>query len=250
MRLIFVILQAIFIILSPIINSMPHLLTIMKVHTIMKILSVLLISWIMCFSASAEVTTVFDFAAGPESGIGMPDGVSWPDDGFVETAKEATFRIEDISIRTTYTGSSSKIYKDADGEVWYYRLYKGCKVSFMCTDDNIIKVSMTFIQNRDSAPSTVSIAAGGGSISVGNNSKSLVWTGNNPAVTLNTNGVLFIDRIEVVTDKQASLSDTVVSDNAEYSAVYYDLQGQKVDNPSGGVFIMLSNGKAMKTYIP
>lgn len=112
----------------------------------MKNLSAFLISWIMCFSASAEVTTVFDFAAGPESGIGMPDGVSWPDDGFVETAKEATFRIEDISIRTTYTGSSSKIYKDADGEVWYYRLYKGCKVSFMCTDDNIIKVSMTFIQ--------------------------------------------------------------------------------------------------------
>lgn len=57
-------------------------------------------------------------------------------------------------------------------------------------------------------------------------------------------------RIEVETDQEASLSGTVVSDPDQSRVVYYNLQGNRVENPSGGTFIRISNGRSEKIHLP
>lgn len=227
----------------------------MKKAAIMKRLLAVLVTWSLFLFADAEVTVVFDFANGPESGITMPSDIKWPtvNNKSVTINDGTTFRMGDISIRTKYTNATkSRIHKNPEGESWHYRLFDGSNLSFMCDDDNIISVHVS-LSNRDdqvSDPSKTKIVNGGGNLLYSEDNKSIDWSGNNPAVTLTAGGKLYVTKIEVTTDKQASLSDTVVSDNAEYSAVYFNLQGQRVDNPSGGLFIRIVNGKSEKTYLP
>lgn len=220
----------------------------------MKKLVAILMGGILSISASAAVTTVFDFEAGPESQIKMPDGLSWPTVTSKPTtpANKAEFSVGDISIRTSYTGASKpQIYINPDGDTWHYRLFDGNKMSIMCGNDyNIISVRIILHPDRDSEPSKSSVETGGGSLVAGEDAKSLEWTGSNPALTLNANGKLYMTRIEVETDQEASLSGTVVSDPDQSRVVYYNLQGNRVENPSGGTFIRISNGRSEKVHLP
>jgi maltose-binding protein MalE len=45
--------------------------------------------------------------------------------------------------------------------------------------------------------------------------------------------------------------ETIVNDenNQDATPVYYNLQGIRVDNPSGGIFILRQGSKVTKTYI-
>ena len=220
----------------------------------MKKLVAILMGGVLSISASAAVTTVFDFEAGPESQIKMPDGLSWPTVTSKPTtpANKAEFIVGDISIRTSYTGASKpQIYINPDGDTWHYRLFDGNKLSLMCGNDyNIISVRIILHPDRDSEPSKSSVETGGGSLVAGEDAKSLEWTGSNPALTLNANGKLYMTRIEVETDQEASLSGTVVSDPDQSRVVYYNLQGNRVENPSGGTFIRISNGRSEKIHLP
>lgn len=220
----------------------------------MKKLVAILMGGVLSISASAAVTTVFDFEAGPESQIKMPDGLSWPTVTSKPTtpANKAEFIVGDISIRTSYTGASKpQIYINPDGDTWHYRLFDGNKMSIMCGNDyNIISVRIILHPDRDSEPSKSSVETGGGSLVAGEDAKSLEWTGSNPALTLNANGKLYMTRIEVETDQEASLSGTVVSDPDQSRVVYYNLQGNRVENPSGGTFIRISNGRSEKVHLP
>ena len=220
----------------------------------MKKLVAILMGGVLSISASAAVTTVFDFEAGPESQIKMPDGLSWPTVTSKPTtpANKAEFSVGDISIRTSYTGASKpQIYINPDGDTWHYRLFNGSKMSIMCGNDyNIISVRIILHPDRDSEPSKSSVETGGGSLVAGEDAKSLEWTGSNPALTLNANGKLYMTRIEVETDQEASLSGTVVSDPDQSRVVYYNLQGNRVENPSGGTFIRISNGRSEKVHLP
>ena len=220
----------------------------------MKKLVAILMGGVLSISASAAVTTVFDFEAGPESQIKMPDGLSWPTVTSKPTtpANKAEFSVGDISIRTSYTGASKpQIYINPDGDTWHYRLFDGNKMSIMCGNDyNIISVRIFLHPDRDSEPSKSSVETGGGSLVAGEDAKSLEWTGSNPALTLNANGKLYMTRIEVETDQEASLSGTVVSDPDQSRVVYYNLQGNRVENPSGGTFIRISNGRSEKVHLP
>lgn len=221
----------------------------------MKKLVAILMGGVLSISASAAVTTVFDFEAGPESQIKMPDGLSWPTVTSKPTtpANKAEFSVGDISIRTSYDKGASKpqIYINPDGDTWHYRLFDGNKLSLMCGNDyNIISVRIILHPDRDSEPSKSSVETGGGSLVAGEDAKSLEWTGSNPALTLNANGKLYMTRIEVETDQEASLSGTVVSDPDQSRVVYYNLQGNRVENPSGGTFIRISNGRSEKVHLP
>ena len=221
----------------------------------MKKLVAILMGGVLSISASAAVTTVFDFEAGPESQIKMPDGLSWPTVTSKPTtpANKAEFIVGDISIRTSYATRASKpqIYINPDGDTWHYRLFDGNKLSLMCGNDyNIISVRIILHPDRDSEPSKSSVETGGGSLVAGEDAKSLEWKGSNPALTLNANGKLYMSRIEVETDEEPALSGAVVSDPGQGRVVYYNLQGNRVENPSGGTFIRISNGRSEKIHLP
>lgn len=62
-------------------------------------------------------------------------------------------------------------------------------------------------------------------------------TGNNP--TIKSMNVYYTD--------EAGVDHVLVIDNAD--AVYYNLQGVRVDNPQGGIFVKVVNGKATKVLV-
>lgn len=79
-----------------------------------------------------------------------------------------------------------------------------------------------------------------------------VETGEPITVTIGKNGVEAPYQFYVKTttdDKELNQSTGIVGIGADSDAVYYDLHGVKVENPEKGVYMKVSNGKAVKVIL-
>lgn len=204
-----------------------------------------------CAVASADVVTTFDFSAGPESGIEMPAGKSWPASGSVVMDADAVFRIDNVSIRATNETSPSRIYKASGEDRWYLRPSAGTKLVFMGGSDNLAGIRIYLCHDKESELSELPQMPVEYTATYDEENCLLEWAGSNPSVFMDLGGKLYIDKIEVTTDGAASQPDTEAGSGDDGGAVtYLDLQGRPVQNPSGGTFIRISSGLADKVYIP
>lgn len=205
---------------------------------------------ISCLCLCAETTTVFNFSAGPESGITVPNGFNWPTESSLSATinNNAFFTIGDISIYFAKdSGRQPLMYKDSEADNWYCRFFNGNKLTIISENFNIIRFKGTLMNGY--TPSAA-VVTGGGSFTYGEEPPTFTWTGECPAVTLKSTSTMYILKLEVTTDGGASAETDLMDDGDEMRAQYYTLQGVKVENPSGGMFVRISDGKATKVVIP
>lgn len=206
----------------------------------------------LSIASSAEVVTVFDFSSGPESGIEMPKDFTWPESGSVSLGDDATFSMGDvdISVSKRNTTSKPKINKVQDEDRWSLRTYKGNKILIVCQDYNLIKFRIYLYTDIPSDLSELPQMPGNQTVTYDEENNWLDWNGCQQSLYLDPMGKLFMNKIEVTTDKVTSSSDDTFSDYNESSVRYLNLQGHPVANPSGGIFIRISSGRTEKIYIP
>ena len=150
----------------------------------------------------------------------------------------------------------SRIWAKADGEALIYemRLYTGTTVEFASTDATKEIKKITFEQNKSSydfgssntyAPNTF-VATGD------QNPKELVWNGgtdDKPAkiFTMGIGAKTFFSKVNVEFVTPSGVSEIVEDSNAE--AVYYNLQGVRVNNPEKGLYIRVKGNKSEKVML-
>lgn len=150
----------------------------------------------------------------------------------------------------------SRIWAKADGEALIYemRLYAGTTVEFASTDATKEIKKITFEQNKSSydfgssntyAPNTF-VATGD------QNPKELVWNGgtdDKPAknFTMGIGAKTFFSKVNVEFVTPSGVSEIVEDSNAE--AVYYNLQGVRVNNPEKGLYIRVKGNKSEKVML-
>lgn len=150
----------------------------------------------------------------------------------------------------------SRIWAKADGEALIYdmRLYAGTTVEFASTDVTKEIKKITFEQNKSSydfgssntyAPNTF-VATGD------QNPKELVWNGgtdDKPAknFTMGIGAKTFFSKVNVEFVTPSGVGEIVEESDAE--AVYYNLQGVRVNNPEKGLYIRVKGNKSEKVML-
>lgn len=150
----------------------------------------------------------------------------------------------------------SRIWAKADGEALIYdmRLYAGTTVEFASTDATKEIKKITFEQNKSSydfgssntyAPNTF-VATGD------QNPKELVWNGgtdDKPAknFTMGIGAKTFFSKVNVEFVTPSGVGEIVEESDAE--AVYYNLQGVRVNNPQKGLYIRVKGNKSEKVML-
>lgn len=118
------------------------------------------------------------------------------------------------------------------------RLYNGSSMTIISADD----VKMTKIQFKGSnLGNNAEFTVNTGEITTDNNA---LWKGESNLVTVTTNATWRITSMEITYDSATGIAD--VEEAAEGVAVYYNLQGVRVNNPERGIFVKVQNGKATK----
>lgn len=205
----------------------------------------------LCLCAANEVTTEFDFSVGPESGIKLPHGMEWPLSGSVLVDNE-TMVIGDISIRFDKNAKRTPaIYKVSDEDCWNCRFYQDNKLTIISNEYNILKLKAELMSDTSGSTPGISVITGQkDDVTYSEEPPSFTWKGNMSAVTIQATKTMYILKLEVTTDGGASAETDLMDDGDEMRAQYYTLQGVKVENPSGGIFVRISDGKATKVVIP
>lgn len=191
-----------------------------------------------------EVT--FDFAEkydqyGATLGEKKADG---KDGNEYYTVTDQEFINNGVIVKTTTTsGTGARVYYSAaaSSEGWTYRFYKNGTLTI--TAPRAIE-SIAF-----TGKNVTNIAFAEGTYA-GTGTKG-TWT--NPAETTsvsfgNTNGTASIATM-VVTLKQSQGVDEIEAEDQNAPAVYYNLQGVRVDNPANGLFIRVQGKKATKVLV-
>lgn len=211
---------------------------------------------ICCLYATAEVTTtVFDFTIGPASEITLPENISWPESGSKTIPSDATFSKGDIVLRISYSDAATypRLYKIAYEDSWGIRMYDNTKISFKSTDEHNLTSIRIYVDSEKTDLTTMPQMAGTYEVTYNVDGGYLEWADTTPGdfIYMDMKGTIYINIIKVVTDHKASLTETVCNDSTDDKSVtYYDLQGHKAENPSGGLFIRVTSAGSEKVFIP
>lgn len=225
----------------------------------MKGLYVSCILGISCLCLSAETTTVLDFSAGPESEIQLPNGAEWPSSSVATSAvslHNVTLTMGDMSIKFDKADGSGEpsIFKSAYEESWYFRFYKGNKLTvtgdYHNFDYNVLSVTGELISGYTAKLTVILGQKDGVTYAYEEEPPYFTWRGNNPVLIIQPDSMMRILKLTVTTDGGASSETDMMNDGLESLSEYYTLQGVRVENPSGGMFVRISDGKATKVVIP
>ena len=121
-------------------------------------------------------------------------------------------------------GTGSNMYLN-DAQL---RLYPGNTLSISTSNGALTEVEFTIVLNKGGKTMEASV----GTVADG------IWTGNAPSVTFNVNsgsGHLQLSQAKVKLFTSTDISTTVTGDTP---AVFYDLQGRRVTQPSRGLYII------------
>ncbi|MDE5608252.1 MAG: chitobiase/beta-hexosaminidase C-terminal domain-containing protein [Muribaculaceae bacterium] len=168
--------------------------------------------------------------------------------GFYANVTDVKFTDGDITVTSTKGSTDARLYYQNNGKV-QLRVYNGGTTTI--SSDNakllIAKIVITYNNGSTSYNKVVAPAEGNWDKETG------TWTpaegvAGAKSVTFEYTGTQQINAIEVYT-AEASGVDSIGVDGDNAPAVYYNLQGVRVDNPTPGLYIMRQGSKAIKVLV-
>ena len=205
-------------------------------------------------------TALFDFT-NPDVfntyGITTPEKAS-TGTNLCEAGASKTIKVEKISMAVSVASTASvqqlpKVWKNTDG---YYMLrnYAGTTIAFVPENDKVTIKEITFENTKDWGanntydPNTF-------------DADTKTWTPaaaevvafaaeDNTSFTMNVAAKTFFGKVTVKYEVGAGVEEIgVSSDDSDAEAVYYNLQGVRVANPSNGIFIKVKGSKSEKVLV-
>lgn len=175
-----------------------------------------------------------------------------------EAGASKTIKVEKISMAVSVASTASvqqlpKVWKNTDG---YYMLrnYAGTTIAFVPENDKVTIKEITFENTKDWGSSNTYVPDNF-------NSESKTWTPaaaevvtyaaeDNTSFTMNVAAKTFFGKVTVKYEVGAGVEEIgVSSDDSDAEAVYYNLQGVRVANPSNGIFIKVKGSKSEKVLV-
>lgn len=151
-----------------------------------------------------------------------------------------TATVNDITLNVK-NGTSTNSYLKAED----FRVYKGYTLTFTAATGYMMTSIETVAGGKNFATDAVSADSGNVNIEKGNVS----WTGKATSVafTITATGSFKTITVTKAVDDGSSAIEAVEVEAGE--AQYYNLQGVRVANPQGGIFIRVQGGKASKVIM-
>ncbi len=166
--------------------------------------------------------------------------------------------VEKITLKVTAPGDARdnqlpKVWKNTDGS-YMLRNYAGTTIAFVPENDNVTIKEITFENTKDWGanntydPNTF-------------DADTKTWTPaaaevvafaaeDNTSFTMNVAAKTFFGKVTVKYEVGAGVEEIgVSSDDSDAEAVYYNLQGVRVANPSNGIFIKVKGSKSEKVLV-
>lgn len=205
-------------------------------------------------------TALFDFT-NPDVfntyGITTPEQVSSGTD-LCGKGESKSIKVEKITLKVTAPGDARdnqlpKVWKNTDGS-YMLRNYAGTTIAFVPENDKVTIKEITFENTKDWGSSNTYVPDNF-------NSTSKTWipaaaevvtyaAEDNTSFTMNVAAKTFFGKVTVKYEVGAGVEEIgVSSDDSDAEAVYYNLQGVRVANPSNGIFIKVKGSKSEKVLV-
>ena len=205
-------------------------------------------------------TALFDFT-NPDVfntyGITTPEQVSSGTD-LCGKGESKSIKVEKITLKVTAPGDARdnqlpKVWKNTDGS-YMLRNYAGTTIAFVPENDKVTIKEITFENTKDWGSSNTYVPDNF-------NSTSKTWipaaaevvtyaAEDNTSFTMNVAAKTFFGKVTVKYEVGAAVDEIgVSSDDSDAEAVYYNLQGVRVANPSNGIFIKVKGSKSEKVLV-
>lgn len=205
-------------------------------------------------------TAIFDFT-NPD--VFNTYGITTPADVSTGTnlcgkGESKSITVEKITLKVTAPGDARdnqlpKVWKNTDG-FYMLRNYAGTTIAFVPENDKVTIKEITFENTKDWGanntydPNTF-------------DADTKTWTPaaaevvafaaeDNTSFTMNVAAKTFFGKVTVKYEVGAGVEEIgVSSDDSDAEAVYYNLQGVRVANPSNGIFIKVKGSKSEKVLV-
>lgn len=205
-------------------------------------------------------TALFDFTdpvVFNTYGITTPEQVSSGTD-LCGKGESKSIKVEKITLKVTAPGDARdnqlpKVWKNTDGS-YMLRNYAGTTIAFVPENDKVTIKEITFENTKDWGSSNTYVPDNF-------NSTSKTWipaaaevvtyaAEDNTSFTMNVAAKTFFGKVTVKYEVGAGVEEIgVSSDDSDAEAVYYNLQGVRVANPSNGIFIKVKGSKSEKVLV-
>lgn len=205
-------------------------------------------------------TAIFDFT-NPD--VFNTYGITTPADVSTGTnlcgkGESKEIKVEKITLKVTAPGDARdnqlpKVWKNTDGS-YMLRNYAGTTIAFVPENDKVTIKEITFENTKDWGSDNTYVPDNF-------NLKSKTWTPaaaevvafaaeDNTSFTMNVAAKTFFGKVTVKYEVGAGVEEIgVSSDDSDAEAVYYNLQGVRVANPSNGIFIKVKGSKSEKVLV-
>lgn len=174
-----------------------------------------------------------------------------------EAGASKTIKVEKISMAVSVASTASvqqlpRVWNNKDG--YMLRNYAGTTIAFVPENDKVTIKEITFENTKDWGSSNTYVPDNF-------NSESKTWTPaaaevvtyaaeDNTSFTMNVAAKTFFGKVTVKYEVGAGVEEIgVSSDDSDAEAVYYNLQGVRVANPSNGIFIKVKGSKSEKVLV-
>lgn len=205
-------------------------------------------------------TAIFDFT-NPDVfntyGITTPEQAS-TGTNLCEAGASKTIKVEKISMTVSVASTASvqqlpRVWKNTDSS-YMLRNYAGTTIAFVPENDKVTIKEITFENTKDWGSSNTYVPDNF-------NSTSKTWipaaaevvtyaAEDNTSFTMNVAAKTFFGKVTVKYEVGAGVEEIgVSSDDSDAEAVYYNLQGVRVANPSNGIFIKVKGSKSEKVLV-
>lgn len=205
-------------------------------------------------------TALFDFTD-PKVfntyGITTPEQVS-TGTNLCEAGASKEIKVEKITLKVTAPGDARdnqlpKVWKNTDGS-YMLRNYAGTTIAFVPENDKVTIKEITFENTKDwGSNNTYDPNTFDKTTKTWTPAASEVVTyaaEDNTSFTMNVADKTFFGKVTVKYEVGAGVEEIgVSSDDSDAEAVYYNLQGVRVANPSNGIFIKVKGSKSEKVLV-
>lgn len=175
-----------------------------------------------------------------------------------EVGASKTIKVEKISMTVSVASTASvqqlpRVWKNTDGS-YMLRNYAGTTIAFVPENDKVTIKEITFENTKDWGSDNTYVPDNF-------NSTSKTWipaaaevvtyaAEDNTSFTMNVAAKTFFGKVTVKYEVGAGVEEIgVSSDDSDAEAVYYNLQGVRVANPSNGIFIKVKGSKSEKVLV-
>jgi hypothetical protein len=192
------------------------------------------------FNFSAPDTLSPAYSADPASTDATADSTY----GYYYSAVDVTFASGNARILTTAeSGTGARLYYSNTNSNWSYRVYKNSTFTIMAINDAVItgiEVEGSNVKREANAD-----------VEWDGTNYAASWTPATGVQTIsfsNSEGTATYTKITVYTSDDSSLNSVAVDAN-DAAVEYFNLQGVRVANPQGGIFIRRQGNKVSKVVI-